>query len=213
MNNIKKLLASAAALVLAFGVMAALAGCGGGGSKGPSDEELIKQNISTYMEAFKDPTTAESQKILGDDIKSGLEQFDQYGIDGLDFIKHCFSRVEYDVTDVKVNGDKATAKVTITNLDLTALLNAAGEELQAWADTDAGLNELMGASDPMKAIYAKMFEMFYAQIDSADMKTYGKTTEVTLNMVKKDGAWDIADTTDVNSFVSALYGGLDMSSL
>ena len=200
---IKKLLVASVACVMGFSMMFGLAACGGG-NDGPSDEELITASIDELITAFKDPGSEASKAVLGDIEDADLSQFEEFGVAPYDFLARCFSRAEYTVDAINIEGDTATAELTITNVDLTAAMEAAaGEDLDAFLATDEGA--AMIAAGDVTALYPKLMELFYARIDSSETMV---SNPATLDFNKVDGQW-VASDADIDQFVSALYGGLE----
>lgn len=204
---IKKLLVISIACVLGMGVMFGLTACGGGGDEGPSDEELITADIDEMMTALKDPTSEEAKELLGDLDDEDMAVFEEYGIDPYEFIGQCFSRVEYSVDAVNVEGESATVDMTIKNVDLNAAMEAAGADFETFTETDEAMT--LYSSDGMQGLMGKFMEFFYAQIAASETVV---ETPTTLNYTMVDGEWTISDE-GAEEFASAMYGGLDMSSL
>ena len=67
-------------------------------------------------------------------------------------------------------------------------------------------SELLQGDDGMKAFMQVYFQKVYEKIDASDKMI---TTDVTLNLTKKDGKWDV-DEESVDALVSGMYGGIQV---
>ena len=169
-----------------------------------NDEEEIKTSISTLMEDFKNPTEENLSKYMDDELDSSVEELQSYGIDIYEFLGHCFKHLDYTIDSVEVDGDTATAHLTVSNADISAAMTSATSEVQEWATTDEAADVV--ANQDQQAVIAKLMEFFYNDVDNS---TDIVTTEVDLQLEKTDGEWQPTDDS-LNEFVSAMYGGMTL---
>ena len=196
---ISTMLAATLALVMSIGI----AGCGGVG--GNADAESIRASVTQLLDIFKNPTKENLGPYMGEN-QEVIDQLDSYGIDIYDFLQHAFSKYSYEVGSIEVDGDKATAAVTVSNANLQAAIDTAS------ADFSSRQQELAekysnGGEDALKDLMKEYFDAVYKAIDEGDETV---TTDLTLNLTKKDGEWEV-DEDSQQQLVSAMYGGLDLS--
>ncbi|MGI6755312.1 MAG: hypothetical protein ACOX4F_04795 [Atopobiaceae bacterium] len=172
---------------------------------GTNDEQLIKDSFSAMIDDFKNPTEENMEPYMED---VSFEELESYGIDIYEFLGTCFKKLDYSIDSVDIDGDTAVAHLSITNVDISAAMNKAGEDFTAWMATDEGMSALAATeeSGSYTEIYQKVFEFFYQEVDQ---ETDTVTTQVDFEFTKEDGAWNPSESS-INEFVSALYGGLDI---
>ncbi|MDO4403635.1 MAG: hypothetical protein Q4C09_01235 [Atopobiaceae bacterium] len=187
--------------VLAFGLAMSLAGCGKAVPK-VDEEKAVRDAIAEVMDAFKDPSQ-ESLKELVEESDTDLSELENYGIDIYEFIGHCLKRFDYTINSVTVDGDTAKAELTVTNVDINTAVEEAGNEISSDMES---YSELLQGDDGMKAFMQVYFQKVYEKIDASDKMI---TTDVTLNLTKKDGKWDV-DEESVDALVSGMYGGIQV---
>ena len=196
----KRALSVFAAGMLSLGLALGLASCG---PAGPSDEELIKTSIDELIATFKNPTEENLAEYIGD---TDMSEFEQYGIDIYEFFRNMFKRLDYTIDDVQVEGDTATVTMTVTNADLAAAMEAASDTVGNNPEAYMEGVDTTDADAVMKALMSALFNEMYTVLDATDDLV---TSEITINLTKTDGVWDI-DESSVNDFVSAMYGGMDI---
>ncbi len=136
------LLALAAAL--AATMLAGLTACGG-----ESPEDVIRKGVTEELESIKNLDQAALDEITaGAGAADGL---DEYGIDVEEFCRTWLDGFDYSVDEVKVDGESATAKVTISCKSLMEGINIFMEKVTALAEDPAAaelsseeLNKKMG---------------------------------------------------------------------
>ena len=195
-TNVGRLLAGIVSCVLALGLVVGLAGCG------KNDEELIRESVSTTMDLFKNPSE-EKLKPWVEESGVDLSSLDEYGIDFYEFVGHLFAHFDYTINDVKVDGDKATASLTLTNADVTSVIE------QATADITGNIDQytdMLTAEDGQEQFMKVYFDKIYEILDSTD-KTV--TTDADLTLTKKDGQWEVDDSSK-EQVVSAMFGGINL---
>jgi hypothetical protein len=190
------------ACILVLFVACGLVACGG-----QSDEQAIRSGICAELDNFKNPTKESLSKII-DENDSSVSEIKSYGIDPYEFIAHCFKSFDYKIGDVKVNGNEATANVSVTNIDIKKAFEQASERAQT-ADGSAKMGEVLLA-EGQNGVVKQLFAWFY---EAADAETSTVTTDVSLKVNKGgDGKWQV-DQNSLNDLVNAAYGGADLSSL
>ena len=195
--DFKRIALTIASCVLALGLALGLSAC----SK-QNDEELIRASISEVMEVFKNPTE-ENLKPYIEESDIDLSELEEYDVDLYEFMGHCFKHFDYSIDEVKVDGDKGTATLTLTNADLNAAVTAATEDITAnMSDYTDLITSEDGEKEFMKIYFGKVY-------DALDAATDTVSTEATLKLEKKDGKWDVDDSS-VNEVVGAMFGGIEL---
>ena len=146
----KAVLACATAVLLAFGATA-LAGCGG-----QSAEDLIRDNLSAEFDQVKNLDEEFLNEVTADASTSGLEEF---GIDAVELMKAYFGGFDYVIDDVTVDGDTATATVTLTCKSFDDYMNAITDV----ADFGAAIIEAVNAIEPVQI---DPIEIPYEKVDN-----------------------------------------------
>lgn len=170
---------------VAGSVCAVLALAGGlvlGGCSGTNPEEAIRADISSGLDELKnmdEETITEYADSLGD---LGMEA---YGIDNETIITAMVDGFDYTIDSVEVDGDTATAMVTVTSKSMSELMNL---------DSDAMMGDLMDAvdageldisdSDAINAWAGEYVMGLVGQIEPSE-----KTLEFLYN--KTDDGWEI----------------------
>lgn len=204
-KTIKRVTTLFVALAMSVGLCFGLAACGGGGAA--SEEDQIKAELDKVLSALQNPTEESLSAILGDDTSS-LDQIKEMGVDPYELLKHLFSKFEYSIDSVVVNGDTADAQVTMSNVDIQTVLTEAMEDLQS---DEAFVSKVTEAylSDDLTQVYPLIFDKMYEAIDASDKVV---TSTVNFKLAKEDGQWNIDDDS-MKELVSGMYGGLDLDSL
>ena len=202
-TTIKKIATVLLACVMTIGLGVAIVGCSGG----QSDEQAIKAELDKELGMLKNPTEENLKALLGDKI-SQLDQVKAMGVDPIELIQHMFAKFDYSVGDVKVDGDTATAKLTLTNVDLQSVMNDVQSNMTSDSEFMAKVTEAASSGD-MTKVYPLVFEKMYAGIDASDKLV---TSDVEMKLDKKDGQWTVNED-NMSDIVSSMYGGLDMSAL
>ena len=202
-TTIKKIATVLLACVMTIGLGVAIVGCSGG----QSDEQAIKAELDKELGMLKNPTEENLKALLGDKI-SQLDQVKAMGVDPIELIQHMFAKFDYSVGDVKVDGDTATAKLTLTNVDIQSVMNDVQSNMTSDSEFMAKVTEAASSGD-MTKVYPLVFEKMYAGIDASDKLV---TSDVEMKLDKKDGQWTVNED-NMSEIVSSMYGGLDMSAL
>ena len=189
---LRSALVALVACVLAFAVTA----CGN------NEEEAVREAVDAQMASFLN--VAESDLVSQLDEES-IATLQEYGVDAVEYYTHCFKNFSYEITDVTVDGDTATVTLNVTNANLGEALNAAGEDFGVFAASDEATE--LYQSEGEEALFAKLFEYLYARLDAEDVELV--TTEAQLTLTKGEEGWTVDGFSD--SFISAVYGGTDIS--
>ena len=201
-KRVREALRVAMAAIVALCCAAGIAGCGSA-----SDEKAIREGVTELLEAFKNPTKENLGKYVDESDVSSSE-LESYGIDIYEFLGHCFSRYSYEIGDIEVSGDTATAEVKVTNVDLSVAIEEATKDLTERSD-ELAQKYADGSDDAMSGFMQEYFEIVYAKIDEVDQTV---TTPVTLRLTKKDNEWNIDDDSE-KELIAAMYGSADLDLL
>lgn len=195
--SIVRVMTAVLSCVMACGLLFAATGCGK-----TSEEALIKSEVGTFLDVFKDPSLEKLQTYL-DDEEVDFESIEEYGIDLDEFLKHSFGHFDYTINSVTIDGDTATVAVSLTNANMEAALEAAGNAL---TESDQDFTEMLSAEDGMKQFMQYYFEEFYKQMDASEDLV---TTDAEIKLNKVDGTWTL-DETDIQKVYAAMYGGINL---
>lgn len=179
-------------LVLGF----ALTACG------PSDEEQVKKALDDELSTMSNPSDGVLNQ-LAFEAESGVSgQLDQMGISSADLMKSWTEGYSYEIGDIAVDGDSATAQVTITCKQFLPIATD-------WANSLMSDAQSKGFTSTDE-VYAYSGQTLLSDLDAATPTT----TEVTLTCQKDGNGWTFPLTTTENqqALYSALMGG-DASSL
>lgn len=175
--------------------------------EGPNVEEAIRTGITAELDLLKDPTKKNLAAYMGDVEGDTLSTLDAYGIDMYEMLAHLLSKFDYSVGDISVEGNTATAQVTVTNVDIPAAMQAATDTMGT-PETSERLAEIYNANDD-QALMQAVIQIIYDAVDSTE-GVVSTDTELTLTNTK--GTWTI-DQASLDELISGIYGGLDLSSL
>lgn len=182
--------------VLALGLAVGLNGCG------KNDEELIRASVAEVMDTFKNPTKENIQEFINED-ELDLSAIEEYDIDIYEFLEHSFKHFDYTINDVVVDGDTATASLTLTNADLGAVIEDATTEItENIEDYQDIINGENGRNEFMKVFFNKIYEKLDATEETV-------SNDATLKLKKVDGEWEVDDSS-MNEVISAMYGGVSI---
>jgi hypothetical protein len=182
--------------VLALGLVVGLNGCG------KNDEELIRASVSEVMDLFKNPTKENLQGFINED-EIDLSTLEEYDIDIYEFLGHSFKHFDYTINDVTVDGDTASANLTLTNTDLGAVVEETTTEITENIDDYA---DILNGENGRKEFMKLFFDKIYEKLDASEETV---STDATLQLNKVDGEWEV-DESSMDAVVSAMYGGLEL---
>lgn len=190
----RKALGLVFALVLVAVPAFALTGCA-------NEEQAIKDFLSARLDSLKNADSDTLKSTVGDDT---WNEISKYGIDPAEFYGACYKHLSYKVNGVKVDGEKATADLNITNVDINKVANDWSDDLANYMSTAEGLQDYFtnGEEGIMKEYLPKLVDALGAD----DAPT--KTADVQIDLEKKDGSWQASDE---NQVATALFAGADLS--
>lgn len=172
-------LACSLSVVLALGCALVLGAC----SSGPSAEELIREDITTSLDQIKNMDDATMSELMETLDTSALEP---YGVDGTELVKSLLGGFDYSIDSVSVDGDTATASVSVTCKSATTFSTDLQAALQELLD-DPDLMEL--ATDE-ESLNERMGQIIMETLDGVEPET--KTLELTYTQT--DGEWALDES-------------------
>ena len=101
-----RLLACSLVAVLAVACGLVLGGC-----SGESPEKVIREDLTAKLDQIKNVDDEAIEDLLG---ATDTSAFEQLGVDPTDFMKAFLGGFDYTIGDVVVDGDTATASVSVT---------------------------------------------------------------------------------------------------
>lgn len=155
------------------------------------------------LSQIKSANPSDAQDVLG---SSTYSEFQTQGIDVDSFYQACCARFDYKINDVTVNGDNAQVKVTATNVDLNQAYTAWETEMTTWMTSDEAAS--LYASGGEEAVMKEAFAKLDAIIN--DPSTPTTTADVTIDLVKSDNTWTLADESQAEKL---LFPNADLSTL
>lgn len=170
-------IAVSAMMVLSLGM---LAGCG------PSDEEVIREALTSELDACVNLDEATVQELSKDMDMTALQSF---GIDGIAFMQSYLDGFAYSIDSITVDGSNAEAVVTLTCKsfsDFQAQLESAAAELMADSS-------LIGASE--EELNAKLGAMV---MDAVNNTKIAATDPITIEYTKSGSTWTPASSAEQN---------------
>ena len=181
----KRLAILLAVLVMSAGLCINLAACGGVSQE---DEQMITAELDKAFETLKNPTQATVNELFGNDA-SKLEEFSKYGIDPIEMLRHAFGHLDYKVDGIKAEGDKATVKVTLNNVDFQAVASQFASDMKNDEALRAQATEALVSGDEQGA-YKVIFDKLYSALDESD-NLVASTAE--FQMEKENGQWSFTE--------------------
>ena len=200
----KRLAILLAVLVMSAGLCINLAACGGVSQE---DEQMITAELDKAFETLKNPTQATVNELFGNDA-SKLEEFSKYGIDPIEMLRHAFGHLDYKVDGIKAEGDKATVKVTLNNVDFQAVASQFASDMQNDEALRAQATEALVSGDEQGA-YKVIFDKLYSALDESD-NLVASTAE--FQMEKENGQWAFAEEGN-QELAAVVLDTIDYSSL
>lgn len=168
-----------AALCMSFSCIA-LVGC----SSDEDEEAAIEQAISAEFDKLKNLDAATVDEIAQ---SVGNDELTKMGIDAKDFAKAYLDGFDYSVQKVEVDGDKATATVTMTCKSLS--------EFQSSLTTLAA--EYVGDSSNWEKSESQIYQELGTKIMDTLKSTPTATTQpITLHFTESGGEWTADENED-----------------
>ena len=181
----KRLAILLAVLVMSAGLCINLAACGGVSQE---DEQMITAELDKAFETLKNPTQATVNELFGTDA-STFEELSKYGIAPIEMLRHAFGHLDYKVDGIKAEGDKATVKVTLNNVDFQAVASQFASDMQNDEALRAQATAALVSGDEQGA-YKVIFDKLYSALDESD-NLVASTAE--FQMEKENGQWAFAE--------------------
>jgi len=180
-------------ILLVFLLVFGFAGCGGGGGETP------EQAVKNVFDAVKNNDTEAASKYINyDDLLKAGETSEEESTakseaEADEMAKSILKHFDYKIISSSEEGDTATVKAEITNIDMKLIM--ADFISEAFALAFSGLDEA--------TMDAQMKSKFTELIDREDNKTVTKTVDIKLT--KSEDSWkiDISDET-----ADAIFGGM-----
>lgn len=193
----RKALTLFATSALAIVSVAGLSACG------ESQEDAIKSMIKEQFSQLEQVTDANIEEVYGDDEIAELQK---YGIDATELYNACIKRFDYEIEDVSVSDDTATATLSVTNLDFATVAASWTDDMSAYLTSEEAVNDYTNLGED--GMIAKVMGQFVERLAGDDVPT--KTASVTLDLEKDGKTWEFSDEDQV---VSAIFAGADPSKL
>ncbi len=195
--GLKKMVAMVMIAAICAFVPLCISGCG------PNDEQLIKESITKELDTLKAPTKESLQELMGSEIESNsaYQQISSYGVDYYDFMAHMLEHYDYKIGDINIDGDSATAEVTISNVDVYGISN------QVTSNYMNSKSQYEFLSMYQSGGYAALYKDLFNQIEEAiDTATDIKDTEINITLTKYNDTW-MVDASNGYSILKAAVGG------
>lgn len=193
----RKALTLFATAALAIVSVAGLSACG------ESQEDAIKSMIKEQFSQLEQVTDANIEEVFGDDEIAELQK---YGIDAIELYNACIKRFDYEIEDISVSDDTATATLSVTNLDFATVAASWMDDMTAYLTSEEAVNDYTNLGED--GMIAKVMGQFVERLATDDAPT--KTASVTLDLEKNGKTWEFSDEDQV---VSAIFAGADPSKL
>ena len=192
----KRLVALVFAAVLALG-MFAVAGCSSN-----NDEQVIRDGIAKELDVFKNPTQEALQPYMDQLDSTQMQQLEAYGIDLVEFLQHALGKFDYEIGDITVDGDKATAALTVTNIDVATITNDTMSKLQSDPEITKKVQDIIANGGNQKDAMAVVFGYLYDALDNA---TETVTTDTEITLTKDGNVWNV-DQDSMSGLLTGIYG-------
>ena len=171
------------AAVLAVSCGLALGAC----SSGPDPEEVIREDLSANLDEIKNLDDEAIDELAEGMGNLGLED---YGVGAEDIVASMIDGFDYSIDSIDVEGDAATASVTVTSKSMSELMDL---DYDAMADDliDAVMSEEIDATDD-DAINAWVGEYVMGMIDAIEPSE----KDITLTYVNGDDGWELDESSE-----------------
>jgi len=153
-------------ILMVFALAFSLTGCGN------ADERAIRKGLTDEFNKFKDPKSDLWQK----EMKKELKELANYGINTDDLINAWVKNFSFKVGTIKIDGDKATAEVSITCRQFWPAFEAATARL---------LQEDLASFPNEASVYKKYGELIVDELN----KQTPVTTNIKIPCVKDGTTW------------------------
>ena len=168
--------------LMVFALALPLTGCGN------PDVNAIRNGLTDVLNQFKDPKSNLWQK----EMKQDLKELASYGINVDDIINAWVKDFSFKMGDIKVNGNNATAEVSITCRQLYPAYEAAAARL---------FEEDISNFSSEAQFYKKYGEYIVDELN----KQKPVTTKIIIPCIKSDNTWSEAAGAE-SEYTRALFG-------
>ena len=172
--SFKKVFAAVSASALLVFTLGVMTGC----NSGPSDEEVIRKSLTEELDQIKNMDDAFMTEMAAD---MDVDELATYGIDGVEFMKTYLDGFDYKSAEVTVDGNKATAKVTLTCKSFTAYNSAVQQAATDLASDTARLQAM--SKDELNQLLGQTVMDALAGVEVAE------TDQITINFTKNGNTW------------------------
>lgn len=187
----RHILAASIVALCALVLACTLTGCGG-----PSDEELISNALNDELGTMIDPNEEAIDELIEEAGGVSGEELDKLGINGGEMVKNWLDGFGYEIGEIKVDGDTATAQVGITCKQLYVVM-------MDWQSTFTQDVQKKGLTS-QDAVLSYAGQTFMEDLANAEPVS----TDVTISLEKDGDKWVIPDNdTNEQAFVDAMFGG------
>ena len=153
-------------VLMVFALAFSLVGCGN------ADEKAIRDGLTKEFNQFKDPKSSLWQK----DMKNELKELSKLGINTDDLINAWVKDFSFKVGTIKIDGNKATAEISITCRQFFPAFEAATEKL---------MQEDLSGFTTEAAVYKRYGELIVEELN----KQKPVTTVVKIPCTKSGTTW------------------------
>ena len=161
-------------IVLSFAMAVcavAFAGCAG-----QSDEEVIREALVQELDSYKNLDDAVVDEMTQ---SMDLEELSSYGIDGKAFMQSYFNGFDCTIDSVTVDGDKASAVITLTCKSLSAFQSSLEDAL-----SNLDVEKLATMSEDELNQYTS--DLIMNALDSVEV---AQTEPITIEYTKDGNTW------------------------
>lgn len=165
---LRKMVGLALAAVLAIGCLAAVPGCAA-----PTPEDAIRASLAQRLDGIKGLDEGFLGELQGD---LDVDRFSEYGIDGMEFMKGYFEGFDYTIDSITVDGDTATATVTLQCKSFSQYrdkLTAAAKELVGDREKLASMS-----NDEVNAAYGALITQTLEDVENAPTSSFTITYQL-----------------------------------
>ena len=179
-RTLLRLLTVFVACMLSLGFTLGLGGCA------KTEEDQIRSMVDSSFKVLKKPTEDNLSPFI-EDLELDYSSLESYDTNIYEFLSHSNAKLDYEVNSIVIDGRKAVAHLSLTNVDLEAASQQATKEI---ADNLDDYMDLM-SSENAETELIKVFVKKYYEIVDATTET--KTTECELAFEKDDDEWVLDD--------------------
>ena len=181
-------------------IAAAMLGIAGCGTSNEAVRASLQQGIETDVAQLTTLTTDTATRLFGSDFTNQLLAA---GVDPVTVYGPMFANLSAVVDAVAVDGDEAQVQVTITNKNLTTVLQNYTATVTNELSTQAGRDALAALDD--NALTSHLAQILVQSLQDANVGL--TTTVVDLTYAKSGSTWTLQNP---EALTAALLGGLNV---